>query len=50
VNPAMLAQLQNVPGFVPVIINIQPLKDLSVFLGLNQEATGKFKQEALVRA
>jgi len=36
-DPAMLQQLQNAPGFVPVIINIQPLKSLSDFLGLNKE-------------
>ena len=35
-DPAMLAQLQNAPGFEPVIINIQPLKSLTEFLGLNQ--------------
>ena len=28
-----LQQLQNAPGFVPVIINIQPVKDLRAFLG-----------------
>ena len=33
-DPAMLQQLQNAPGFVPVIINIQPMKDLRQFLGL----------------
>jgi len=37
-DPAMLAQLRNAPGFVPVIINIQPLKSLQQFLGLNQDA------------
>jgi hypothetical protein len=31
-DPAMLQQLQNAPGFVPVIINIQPLNDLRQFL------------------
>ena len=36
IDPAMLAQLQNAPGFMPVIINIQPLIDLKVFLGLVQ--------------
>jgi DNA-binding CsgD family transcriptional regulator len=35
-DPAMLAQLQNAPGFVPVIIHIQPLKNLSDFLSSNQ--------------
>ena len=36
-EPAQLQQLQNAPGFVPVIINIQPLKSLPEFLGrLNQ--------------
>jgi hypothetical protein len=34
-DPTLVQQLQNAPGFLPVIINIQPLKDLSVFLGLN---------------
>jgi hypothetical protein len=37
-DPAMLVQLQNASGFVPVIINIQPLKSLSGFLGLNQDS------------
>ena len=37
IDPAMLAQLQNAPGFVPVIINIQPLKNLQQFL--NNDAT-----------
>ena len=36
INPTMLKQLQNAPGFTPVIINIQPLKDLSGFLGISQ--------------
>ena len=33
-DPAMLERLQNAPGFVPVIINIQPMIDLRQFLGL----------------
>jgi hypothetical protein len=32
IDPAMLEELQNAPGFVPVIINIQPLTDLPTFL------------------
>ena len=36
-DPAMLKQLQNAPGFVPVIINIQPMKNLEMFLGLADE-------------
>ena len=32
-DPAMLRRLQNSPGFSPVIINIQPLKDPMAFLG-----------------
>ncbi|MDE1920486.1 MAG: UPF0489 family protein [Candidatus Omnitrophica bacterium] len=32
-DPAMLTRLQNAPGFVPVIIDIQPMKDLGAFLG-----------------
>jgi len=35
ITPAMLAQLQNAPGFVPVIINIQPLNSLKSFLGID---------------
>jgi hypothetical protein len=34
-DPAMLQQLQNAPGFVPVIINIQPLNNLKLFLGID---------------
>jgi len=34
-DPAQLAQLQNAPGFVPVIISIKPMTDLALFLGLN---------------
>ena len=36
-DPAMLQQLQNAPVFVPVIINVQPMTDLRVFLGLKKE-------------
>lgn len=36
IDPAMLEQLQNAPGFMPVIINIQPIKDLPGFLGLQK--------------
>jgi len=31
-DPAMLTQLQNAPGFTPVIISVKPLKDLAAFL------------------
>jgi len=34
-DSAMLAQLKNAPGFVPVIINIQPVVNLRKFLGLS---------------
>ncbi len=33
-DPAMLEQLENTTGFMPVIINIQPMNDLKLFLGL----------------
>ena len=33
-DAATLAQLQNAPGFVPVIISIQPMNDLRKFLGI----------------
>ena len=35
-DAALLAQLQNAPGFVPVIINIQPLIDIRSFLGIKE--------------
>jgi len=35
-DPAMLQQLRNTPGFVPIIINIQPMTDLRIFLGLEK--------------
>ncbi len=35
IDPAMLEQLQNAPGFVPVIISIQPMTDIRMFLGLD---------------
>ncbi len=36
-DPAMLKQLQDAPGFAPVIINIQPMTDLRQFLGLKDQ-------------
>ena len=37
-DPAMLQQLQNAPGFTPVIINIRPMTDLRLFLGLSDNS------------
>ena len=36
-DSAMLAQLQNAPGFVPVIISIRPMLDLKMFLGIQEK-------------
>ncbi len=36
-NPAQLLELQDPPGFTPVIINIQPMINLQIFLGLNKD-------------
>ena len=33
-DAAQLALLQNAPGFVPVIISVEPVKDLKLFLGI----------------
>jgi hypothetical protein len=33
-DPAEVRRLQNLPGFVPVIMDIQAMKDLPEFLGL----------------
>jgi hypothetical protein len=38
IDPAQLARLRNASGFVPVIINIQPLKSLPEFLGIAEKA------------
>ncbi|MBF0479788.1 MAG: hypothetical protein HQL26_09925 [Candidatus Omnitrophica bacterium] len=35
IDPAMLEQLKSAPGFVPMIISIQPMTDLRTFLGIN---------------
>ncbi len=40
-DPAMLKQLQDAQGFMPVIINIQPLTDLRMFLGLQVDPLKK---------
>ena len=34
IDPAMLRQLKNSPGFVPVILHIEPLTNLQKFLGI----------------
>lgn len=34
IDPVQLHQLQQVPGFIPVIVNIQPISELRPFLGL----------------
>ncbi len=42
IDPTMLQQLQNAPGFVPVIISVQPMTNLKLWLGLNdQEHVGQ---------
>jgi diguanylate cyclase (GGDEF)-like protein len=38
-NPALLEQLRNAPGFVPVIINIQPVGNIRLFLGVKEPQT-----------
>ncbi len=40
IDAAMLQQLQNAPGFVPVIISIQPMRNLKMFLGLDDNQVG----------
>jgi len=37
-DPQQLLELQNAPGFTPVIINIQPMINLRIFLGLKDDA------------
>ena len=39
INPQQLLELQNTPGFTPVIINIQPMGNLHMFLGLNKDSS-----------
>ena len=45
-DSAMIQQLQQVAGFTPVIIDIQPLSNPSKFLGIN--STGEVKQSIAV--
>ena len=40
VDAAQIKALQDAPGFMPVIINISPLIDLRMFLGLTENAKG----------
>ncbi|MDE2010023.1 MAG: protein kinase [Candidatus Omnitrophica bacterium] len=40
-DSAQLARWQNAPGFVPVIVNVQPLADLRQFLGIHQNAAAE---------
>ena len=40
IDPAMFARLQKAPGFVPVIINIQLLKNLQQFLNADTATAG----------
>ncbi len=37
IDPSLYQQLKNAPGFIPVIIDITPLKDLTGFLGLSRQ-------------
>jgi hypothetical protein len=37
IDPAMLEKLEAAPGITPVIINIQPLRDVRQFLGIRPE-------------
>ncbi len=45
IDPAMLEQLQNAPGFMPVIISVQPLKSLPEFLGITSPITAANLEE-----
>ncbi len=42
-EPGGLQQLQNAPGFVPVIINITPMDDLKGFLGIKESNSNSIK-------
>ena len=37
IDPAMLKEYQSAPGFVPVIMNIEPLESLPAFLGASEQ-------------
>ena len=43
--PQKAVVYKNAPGFIPVIINIEPMADIKVFLGLKDSA-GKNEQLA----
>ena len=44
----MLAQLKNAQGFVPVIINVQPIPNLRKFLGLTEMENSSNQQGNMV--
>ena len=44
IDPAQLKELENAPGFVPVIINIQPMSNLRLWLGINSAANDNIPQ------
>ena len=46
IDPVQLQELQNAPGFTPVIISIKPLESLSGFLGLNKEDVPAYEKTA----
>ncbi len=41
-NLVLLKQLQNAHGFIPVIINIQPMRNIRIFLGLTSKSPQQF--------
>jgi hypothetical protein len=38
IDPAQSAELQNAPGFTPVVIDIRPLADVAAFLGVKKSS------------
>ena len=46
IDPAMLQKLQDAKGFVPVIMDIQPLNNLPEFLGVKMDDGPAFQKQA----
>ncbi|MBF0123351.1 MAG: hypothetical protein HQL21_08125, partial [Candidatus Omnitrophica bacterium] len=46
IDPAMLERLQDTKGFVPVIMNIEPLKSLPEFLGVKMDGAPVLEKQA----
>ena len=48
IDPAMLARLEDAPGFVPVIVSLEPMVDLRKFLEVRLRGPVKLKRTVFI--